>query len=185
MDVSRHYRAGTASVASEYDGDAHAAFRYELADGAVDGAHDFCHYSAFYVVDDFFVDSEEGGREEGQLFDAHFGAGVEDHVDDVVSVSKVVVEGDGHAAFEAAGFDGFFDRADCFVGVVAVEAPEFGSRDVSFGLFREGSLVVFYFAVAFYVVGDFPFYCVDCHFSSPLVGPFMPGRRGRVCIPLF
>ncbi len=63
VDVSRHYRAGTASVASEYDGDAHAAFRYELADGAVDGAHDFCHYSAFYVVDDFFVDSEEGGRE--------------------------------------------------------------------------------------------------------------------------
>ena len=63
VDVSRHYRAGTAAVASEYDGHLHAAFRYELADGAVDGAHDFCHYSAFYVVDDFFVDSEEGGRE--------------------------------------------------------------------------------------------------------------------------
>ena len=47
------------------------------------------------------MDSEEGCGEQGEVFDAHFGAGVEDHVDYVVSVSEVVVEGDGHSAFKA------------------------------------------------------------------------------------
>ena len=61
------------------------------------------------MVYDFFVDSEEGCREEGESFDAKFGAGVQDHVDYVVSVSEVVVEGDCHAVFEARRFDGLFD----------------------------------------------------------------------------
>ena len=90
--VARHDGARASAVASEDYWDSHAAFGDELAYWAVDGAHDFCYYSAFDVVYYFFVDAEERGREEGEVFDSEFRAGVEDHVYYVVAVSEVVVE---------------------------------------------------------------------------------------------
>ena len=62
--------------------------------------------TVFDVVDEGGVDCRQGAGRQGQVLEAHAGQGVQHLVHHMVSVSEVVVEGDGHAVLEPRAADG-------------------------------------------------------------------------------
>ena len=102
---------GSAAVAAEDNRLVHDALRDGLADlRAHVVALDAGDHAVFDVADDRLMHVKDRACVDGQIFDAHLGNLVQHHVQHIVAVSHVVVEGNGHSVPELTFFNRFFNR---------------------------------------------------------------------------
>ena len=78
------------------------------------GGVEFADHAVFDVLNQRRVHAGERAGGDGEVLEAHFGEDFHHHVDGVVAAAEAVVEGDGHAVFEAAGAHGVFDAGQHF-----------------------------------------------------------------------
>ena len=103
--------AGTAAVAADDGGGLQLAGGDDLAHLAADAAGLDAHDLALLdVLGDGVVRVAQGGGRDGDVVQAQFlDGGLHHHVDDVVAVAQVMVEGEGHAALGADLLEGVRD----------------------------------------------------------------------------
>ena len=78
------------------------------------GGVEFADHAVFDVLDQGRVYAGERAGGDGEVLEAHARQHVHHHVDGVVAAAEAVVEGDGHAVFEAAGAYRVFDALQDF-----------------------------------------------------------------------
>ena len=86
---------------------------YTLGNGSANlCAHIICtkagNHAVSDVVNDRCMHVENGGRFDAQIPDAHFRCFFKHHVQYIVAVSQMMMEGNRHTALKAGLFDGFF-----------------------------------------------------------------------------
>ena len=167
MHVAAHDGARSAAVAAQHCGRPESARGDELADGAVDGSPDAGDDARFDMIDQMLVHAEKRRGKDGQVADAHFRAGVDHLIDHGVAVAQMMVEGDGHAAFQAGRGDGGFEVGQHLVGAVGVGDAQTRTDDIARRLKGERAAIRFDFSVSFDKSGDVPSQCVERHGYSP------------------
>jgi len=95
-------------VGAEFHGLFHIPFGDEAAEraGHVVGLQ-LAHHAAADVLRERGMHVKQGACVYREAFDPERGDLIHDHVEHMVPVAQVMVEGDGHAALEAAVADGF------------------------------------------------------------------------------
>ena len=98
-------------MAAEDDRFVHDSFGDGFADLAAHVvALDAGDNAVFDVTDDWLVHVKNRACVDRQVLDAHFCDLIQHHVQHIVAVSHVVVEGNGHSIPEFAFFNRFFNR---------------------------------------------------------------------------
>ena len=144
--------AGPAAVGAEHHRAVHKAtgdFLRQLTAQA--GGLNMGNDPIFDVPDKRRMDGGQRGSRQRQVLVSHFRQLVYHHVDDVVSVTEVVVEADGHAVFQPRTADGIFQRRHHLIlleiplaegGGFLLSRP--GECTVVADLINMGNLVQFY-----------------------------------------
>lgn len=105
MDFTRFDGTDTAAVTA-HDG---KAFQFAVGNGFTNlaahaGSLDVRDGAIFDHRDNRGLGLTQGSRANGQVFDAHLVDGFHDHVDNIVPFTEMMMEGEGHAIFDAAFF---------------------------------------------------------------------------------
>ncbi|MPN53949.1 hypothetical protein SDC9_201618 [bioreactor metagenome] len=116
------------------------------------------------------MDAGKGTGRQSKIFNAHFGDLFQHHVDHIVPVAEMVMEGDGHAVLQAALFDGLPEAVHNFIIVTHAFKKGMGRF---FRHARKGPVL----RADFRDVGNAAH--IQCHLKPPpplRAGPLRPAR---------
>ena len=107
---------GPSTVGMNQNGIVHETVRDSLSKfSANPGGMDLRHHTVPDMVDQRNVNIGKGTCRKCKILDSHMGNHIHHHIDDPVSVTKVMVEGYGHPVLQTAFYDDLFQCIDQFV----------------------------------------------------------------------
>ena len=133
MQFARLDGADASAVCADDRGFLQFAMGHDFTDAVTDTAGGQSGHDAFFdIVGNDIGGLTDRGSRQLDVLEAHRCDRAHDHVDHVVTVTEVMMEGNGHTVPEAALFDGFLDRGDHLVAVQDHVRADLGA---DFGVF--------------------------------------------------